>query len=150
MILVADASFAAKVLLREAGSEIAQRWWVDETVTWLAPTLVATEVEAALGVHHRNHPDVFGDDQRRCASTTWASMLDAIVLHTIDRSLADSAVRLIQDHGPLRGADACYVAVAERVAREVGPELVLGSFDGEQRRAAYAAGIALTPRNTAA
>lgn len=56
--------------------------------------LVATEVEAALAVHHRNHPDVFGDDQRRRASTTWTSMLDAIVLHTIDRSLADSAVRL--------------------------------------------------------
>lgn len=148
MILVVDASFAAKVLLREAGTEIAQRCWVDQAVTWLAPTLVATEVEAALAVHHRNHPDVFGDDQRRRASTTWASMLDAIVLHTIDRTLVDAAVRLIQDHGPLRGADACYVAVAERVASEVG-ELVLGSFDSQQRRAAYAAGIALTPRDAA-
>jgi predicted nucleic acid-binding protein len=145
MILVADASFATKVLLKESGTEIAQRWWADEAVTWLAPTLIAAEVEAAIAVHHRNHPNSFSENQRKLVSTTWASMLDAIVLHTVDRALVDTSVHIIQDHGPLRGADSCYLAAAKSVAREPGSEVVLGSFDRQQRRAAYDADIALTP-----
>ena len=133
MILVADASFAAKVLLEEEGSEIARRWWRDGNVTWLAPAIVAAEVEGALGVHHRRHPKQFGDQRHKLASTTWAAMLDGIVLHKVDRSVADEAVRLIQDHGPLRGADACYVAVATILNREAGVDVVLGSFDRQQR-----------------
>ncbi|GAA4530834.1 type II toxin-antitoxin system VapC family toxin [Amycolatopsis samaneae] len=144
MIFVADASFAVKVLLREDGTETAQRWWADDAVTWLAPTIVAPEVEAAIAVHHRNHPQVFGETRRKLASVTWASMLDAIVLHVVDRSVADTAVSLIQDHGPLRGADALYLAVAVLAAREPGTQVVLGSFDRQQRRAAEAAGVTLT------
>lgn len=149
MILVADASFAAKVLLAEAGTEVAQRWWGDESATWLAPTLIGPEVEAAVAVHHRNHPDTFDERRRKLASTTWAAMLDAIVLRTMDRALADTAARLIQDHGPLRGADACYLATAEHMARESGGDVVLGSFDRQQRRAAWNAGVALTPKDEA-
>ncbi|WP_236789247.1 type II toxin-antitoxin system VapC family toxin [Amycolatopsis sp. GM8] len=144
MILVADASFAAKVMLQEDGTDIALRWWADDAVTWVAPSIIAAEVEAALGVHQRSHPRVFTRSRRKLASTTWASMLDGIVLHMVDRSLADLAVRLIQDHGPLRGADACYVAVALKAAEEPGAEVVLGSFDRQQRRAASATGIPLT------
>lgn len=145
MILIADASFAAKVLLREVGSEIAQDWWRDENAAWLAPTLIASEVEAAIAVHHRNHPTVFGDEQRKRASTLWASMLDGVALHTVDRPLADAAIRMIQDYGPLRGADACYLAVAERVGQAIGGEVVLGSFDRQQRTAAYTAGFTIAP-----
>lgn len=144
MILVADASFAAKVLLREEGTEIAQRWWADQAVIWAAPSIVAAEVEAALFVHGRDHPDTFGEQARKLASTTWAAMLDGIALHTLDRAAVDVAVRLVQDHGPLRGADACYLAVAWLLAREPGAEVVLGSFDRQQRRAALAAGLPLT------
>lgn len=144
MILVADASFAAKVLLQEVGTDIAQRWWADDRVTWLSPTLIASEVESAIAVHHRNHPDVFGEHQRKLASTRWAAMLDGMVLHNVDRAIVDSAVQLIQDHGPLRGADACYVALAAKIAEEPSTEVVLGSFDRHQRRAADEIGIALS------
>jgi predicted nucleic acid-binding protein len=144
VILVADASFAAKVLLREEGTDIAQRWWADAEVTWLAPSIIAAEVEAAIAVHHRSHPRIFAQHQRKLASTTWAAMLDGIVLHTIDRALVDAAVGLIQDHGPLRGADACYLAVAAKLAAEPGTEVVLGSFDRQQRHAALTSGIPLT------
>lgn len=147
MILVADASFAAKVLLREEGTEIAQRWWTDESAIWFAPSIVAVEVEAALAVHQRNHPDVFTEQRRKLASATWATMLDGIVLHTVDRAVADLAIRLVQDHAPLRGADACYLAVATRLSGEPGAEVVLGSFDRQQRRAASAAGIPMTSLN---
>lgn len=144
MILVADASFAAKVLLLEEGTEVAQRWWTDDSVTWLAPALIAAEVEAAIAIHHRHHPDRFGAERRRLASAQWATMLDAIVLHNIDRAVADTAVRLIQDHNPLRGADACYLAVATRISFESNTDVVLGSFDQQQRRAAGEMGIPLS------
>lgn len=145
MILVADASFAVKVLLREDGTELAQRWWADEAATWWAPALIAAEVEAAIAVHQRNHPGTFGGTQRKLASATWAAMLDGIALHAVDRTLTDPAVGVIQDYGPVRGADACYLAVAAMLAGEPGAEVVLGSFDRQQRRAASAAGIAVTP-----
>lgn len=145
MILVADASFAAKVLLKEEGTELAQHWWTDHAVTWWAPALIAAEVEAAIAMHHRNHPDVFDDSRRKVASATWAAMLDGIALHAVDRVLTERAVGIIQDYGPVRGADACYVAVAAMLTGETGVEALLGSFDGQQRRAATAAGIALTP-----
>ncbi|GAB3566872.1 hypothetical protein GCM10027445_14400 [Amycolatopsis endophytica] len=144
MILVADASFAAKVLLDEQGSDIARWWWRNDDATWLAPAIIAAEVEAAFGVHHRRHPKDFGAQRRKLASTTWAAMLDGIVLHKLDRTVTDEAVRLIQDHGPLRGADACYIAVAVLLAREPGVDVVLGSFDHQQRRAALEAGVPLT------
>lgn len=147
MILVADASFAAKVLLREEGTEIAQKWWTDDAVVWVAPSIVAVEVEAALSVHGRNHPDTFGARARKLASATWATMLDGIALQTLDRATVDLAVRLVQEHGPLRGADACYLAVALRAADEPGAEVVLGSFDRQQRRAALAAGVPVTATN---
>lgn len=143
MILVADASFAAKVLLREHGTEIAQRWWADEAVIWLAPAIIGAEVEAAIAVHYRNHPEML-PTRATLASTSWANMLDGIVLHVVNRILVDSAISLIRDYGPLRGADALYVAAAVKVAGEPGSEVVLGSFDRQQRRAAQAAGIAVT------
>lgn len=153
MILVADASFAAKMLLQEEGTDIALRWWTDESAIWCAPSIVAVEVEAALAVHQRNHPDVFTEQRRKLASTTWAAMLDGIVLHSIDRALADLAIRLVHDHGPLRGAGAYYLAVAARLSGKPGAEVVLGSFDRQQRRAASAAGIPMTslspPRSAA-
>lgn len=131
--------------MREAGTDVAQRWWRDENAAWLAPALIASEVEAVIAVHHRDHPTVFGEQQRKRASILWASMLDGIALHTVDRPIADAAIRMIQDYGPLRGADACYLAVAERAGVSTDAEIVLGSFDRQQRAAAYAAGITIAP-----
>lgn len=150
MILVVDASFAAKVFLRETGTEIAARWWADDEVEWVAPALIASEVEAAISIHHRNHPRVFPESRRMVASTTWASMLDAIVLHAIDRAIADAAVSMVRSHGPLRGADACYLAVASSLATDPAAEVALGSFDRQQRAAADRAGISLAPATLAA
>ncbi|MTD54174.1 type II toxin-antitoxin system VapC family toxin [Amycolatopsis pithecellobii] len=153
MILVADASFATKVLLEEEGTDIALSWWNEESAIWCAPSIVEVEVEAVLAVRQRRDPKVFGRHRHKLASTTWANMLDGFVLHTIDREVAHLASRLIRDHGPLRGADACYLAVAAQLLEEgPGTEVVLGSFDQQQRRAASAAGIPLTalspPRST--
>lgn len=145
MILVVDASFAAKVFLREAGTDIAAQWWVDDEVEWAAPALIGPEVEAAIGVHHRNHPRVFPESRRRLASMTWANMLDAIVLHAIDRALADAAMTMVQTYCPLRGADACYLAVAASLAADPATEVALGSFDRRQRAAADRAGIPVAP-----
>jgi predicted nucleic acid-binding protein len=145
VILVVDASFAAKVFLREAGTDIAAQWWADDDVEWAAPALIGPEVEAAIGIHHRNHPEVFPESRRRLASTTWANMLEAIVLHTIDRALTDIAVTMVQRYSPLRGADACYIAVAASLADEPATEVALGSFDRQQRVAAQRAGISLAP-----
>ncbi len=145
MILVVDASFAVKIFLHEVGTEVAARWWVDDEVEWAAPALIASEVEAAIGIHHRNHPRKFPESRRKLASATWANMLDAIALHTIDRALADTAVDMVQAHGPLRGADACYLAVAASLATDGRTEVTLGSFDRQQRSAADRAGIPLAP-----
>jgi predicted nucleic acid-binding protein len=149
VILVVDASFAAKVFLREAGTDIAAQWWVDDEVEWAAPTLIGPEVEAAIGIHHRNHPRVFPESRRRFASTTWANMLDSIVLHAIDRALGDTAMTMVQTYSPLRGADACYVAVAASLAADSMTEVALGSFDRQQRAAAHRAGLPVAPATLA-
>lgn len=145
MILVADASFAAKVLLREDGTDIAQRWWDDDEVSWVSPALVAPEVEAALHAHHRVHPRRFDGRAREAASTRWAEMLAMIALHAVDRALASAAIALVRAHGPLRGADACYLAVARSLAQQAPGQVLLGSFDAQQRRAAASASLPLAP-----
>lgn len=145
MILVADASFAVKVLLVEDGSEYVRQWWADESVAWWAPALIGAEVESAIAVHQRNHPERLDEAGRRLASTQWATMLDGIAQRVVDRDIGYVAIRVIQDHGPVRGADACYLALGLSLASEPGVDVVLGSFDRQQRRAAFAAGLAVTP-----
>lgn len=146
MILVADASFAAKLVLAERGTEIVQQWWADDAVTWSSPALVAAEVEAAIHVHHRRAPAAFDEGQRRAASTAWQQALAAMAVHVIDEHLVAGAVRAISTYGPLRGADACYVALAWELADAVPADtVVLGTFDHQQRTAATNAGLVLAP-----
>jgi predicted nucleic acid-binding protein len=147
VILVADASFAAKVLLREDGTDVAQQWWEDDEIDWVSPALIGPEVEAALHAHQRLHPRRFDGRARAAASTRWAEMLAMITLHAVDRTLAGVAIALVRAHGPLRGADACYLAVARSLAEQAPRQVMLGSFDGQQRRAAVSASLPLVPPN---
>lgn len=142
MILVADASFAAKVLLDEEDRDVAVSWWADAGVTWVAPALVGAEVESALHVHHRAHPRRFPETALAGASRTWSAMLDGIALHAVDAELVALARELVGEVGPVRGADACYLAVAQQFEPD---EVTLGSFDRQQRRAASRAGVAVAP-----
>lgn len=145
MILVVDASFAAKVVLREDGSRLARTAWEAPEVAWVAPALVGPEVQGALEVRHSREPDDFDHDRLRTASETWARMFGQIATHDVDATLAASAMRAIRDHAPLRGADACYLTLAQQLAAEGASDVVLASFDGQQRRAAASMRLVLLP-----
>lgn len=142
MILVADASFAAKVLLDEEGSTLAREVWDESDVAWVAPAIIGPEVEAALQGQHRRYPGDFPEAARRTAYSTWQTMLRQMSLHALDRALALLAMDMVHDHGPLRGADACYLAVGVELAATAPDDVVLGTFDHQQHRAATSAGVA--------
>ena len=149
MILVVDASFAAKVVLNEPGTSVAQGWWLDDAVTWVSPAIVAAEVEAAIHVHHRLRPVEFDVERRRAASATWQQVLTGIAIHDVDAEAGDRAVTAIDQYGPLRGADACYVALAVDLADATSTEaVVLATFDQQQRAAGTRAGLVLAPART--
>lgn len=144
MILVADASFAAKALLDEDETDFVRRLWLDDTVTWSAPALLGPEVAGAVAVHRREAPELLSSVSQRLASVHWDAMLSGIAIRAVNRGLAEAATRIVRDHGPIRGADACYVALGLELAASEA-DVVLGSFDKQQRKAAASAGLAVTP-----
>lgn len=145
MILVADASFATKMVLREDGSDLARQMWTAAEVSWVAPALVGPEVQGALEVRHRREPEAFGRHHLQTAGETWRRMLGQIAIRNVDAELAAGAIRAIRDHAPLRGADACYLTLAQQLAGHGVSEVVLATFDAQQRRAGESAGVVLLP-----
>lgn len=127
MIVVVDASAAAKLVLHEAGSEIARRLW-DEPGRWVAPAIILPEVAAAIGAAHRGRR-LRGAAARRVRNT-WASVSEEIHLREVDTSLAAAAAEFAATR-PLRGMDAVYLAIARQLAAS-GPTALL-SFDDRQR-----------------
>ncbi|PDW00969.1 type II toxin-antitoxin system VapC family toxin [Candidatus Viridilinea mediisalina] len=71
----------------------------------VVPTLVLVEVSAAVGR--------LRGERRSARITHLLARWQCITFHDLDRTLADSAARLARSHR-LRGADAVYVALAQR------------------------------------
>ena len=138
MILVADASAAAKLVILEAGTDLVQQLW-DDPVTWLAPTLIVPEVASAISAAGRagrlqgSVDDVHGE---------WRTVADDIELRMLDAELAAAAREVAASHA-VRGADAVYIALAHALGLD--KDVVLASFDERQRGAAREGGVAVVP-----
>lgn len=139
MIVVADASAAAKLVIRETGTELMHELW-DDPVSWLAPAIVVPEVASAItsaGRDGRLHGTV--ED----AHAAWRAVARAIEVHVVDADLASDAGAVAESHA-VRGADAVYIALAQALGRDT--DVVLASFDRRQRGAALDAGLSVVPR----
>lgn len=139
MILVADASAAAKLVIGEAGSDVVHRLW-DGPAIWLAPTLIVPEVASAITAANgagRLPGAAVGD-----VHAEWRSLSTDIQLRTVDAGLA-AAAGAVAESRTVRGADAVYVALALAVAEQT--DAVLASFDHRQRGAALETGLMVVP-----
>ena len=139
MILVVDASAAAKLVIEEVASDLVRRLW-DEPVTWLAPATIVPEVAATIAAAHgagRLRGTVLEDLQSQ-----WRYLADEIDLHVVDVDLALAAGVVAEDQS-VPHADAVYIALAQVVSRF--SEVLLVSFDGRQRGAALELGVDVVP-----
>jgi predicted nucleic acid-binding protein len=120
---VVDASvWVSRVLAHDPGHERTVGWFDRQTTEGalhVAPVLLLAEVAGALARVTRS-----GEAGRRLAEQL--ARLPELRLVTIDGPVGTRAAE-IAAHLKLRGADAVYVAVAERL------DLPLVTWDGEQR-----------------
>lgn len=138
MIVVADASAAIKLVLREPGSDIVRAVW-DESVQWAAPAVLLPEVSAAITAAHR--AGRLRTSAARRVHRRWEQVSGDINLITVDADLAGRAAGIAADRG-VRGMDAVYRAVASLLTRPVG----FLSFDVRQRAGLHGEdGVVLLP-----
>jgi uncharacterized protein len=133
-----DSSAFVKLLVDEAGSDVAARLWADADVV-VASRLAYPEVRAALAAALRGARLDAGSERR--ARTDWDGFWSATrvieLSEAIARSAADLAGKLV-----LGGADAVHLAGAMTLA-EVGP--VLTTWDLRLHTAAAEAGLVVAP-----
>ena len=139
MIVVADASAATKLVIGEPGSDLVRRLW-DDSVTWVAPTIVLPEVASAITAADRDGrlPRNSVED----VHAEWRSLAADVALRGVDVEVARQAGTLAASDA-IRGADAVYIALAQTLAGHT--DVVLASFDQPQRGAALGAGVAVVP-----
>lgn len=140
MIVVLDASAAAKLVLVEEGSNLVREQW-EAPVGRVAPAIVVPEVAAAIASAVRTRRR--GADVSAQAQQDWLRLVAEIELLSVDEPLALSAAALAATRAVL-GMDALYLAVALLLVESAPVSLL--SFDRRQRAALRAAdGVALLP-----
>lgn len=133
-----DASALVKLVVDEAGSDVAARLW-DGCDAALASRLAYVEVCAALAASHRNN-DLSNSDLETALTgfeTFWASVRPLEITEAVQLR----AGRLAREHA-LRGADAIHLASATAVGD---PELVMAVWDRRLATSAQATGLAVSP-----
>lgn len=138
MLVVFDSSALVKLLVEEAGSELAVRLW-DEADALMASRLVVPEVAAALHAAHRSRR--LDTPSLRAALETWAGYLPALRMVELSPARARQAADLTVEHA-LAGADAVHLASA-LVLDDADP--VLAVWDRRLHAAARAAGVRTAP-----
>lgn len=143
MIVVVDASAAAKLVLQEQGSDVARRLW-DAEPAWLSPALLLPEVAAAITAARRagRLTPALADRAHR----SWLEISEEISLHAVTTGLAHEA-RTLAASTVIRGADSVYLALAKGLAPQ---PVALLTYDRRQRAAAaHVDGLALVPADLA-
>jgi uncharacterized protein len=133
-----DSSAFVKLLVEEAGSDLAAKLW-DGCDAAVASRLAYPEVRAALAAATRNH-DLDDHDLDRAEQAWdgyWAATRPVELTSTVERH----AGQLARAHA-LRGADAVHLASALAIGDS---ELVLAVWDQRLHAEARAAGIRVAP-----
>ena len=139
-IVYFDSSALVKLVLDEAGSDIAAALWNGCDVA-LSSRLAYPEVCAALAAADRNH-DLSESDASGAAvewGTFWASMRPVELSAAIEQSAGELAAL---HH--LRGAEAVHLASALALRST---DLTVAVWDKRLHAAAVAAGLAVAPAN---
>ena len=125
-LVVVDASVWVARLVPQDAFHIAVRDWLEvqrvHEVLFAAPGLLLVEVAGAVARRT-------GDHNLAKQSIATLQALPELRLVEMDRPLIQSAADLAAQHG-LRGADACYVAVAANL------KIPLATLDDDQRQRA--------------
>ncbi|MGP8000127.1 MAG: type II toxin-antitoxin system VapC family toxin [Streptosporangiaceae bacterium] len=137
-IVYFGSSALVKLLVREAGSDLAAELW-DGCDAAVASRLAYPEVRAALAAAGRNH-DLDGGGLA-AAEQAWQEYWPATRPVELTRPVERHAGQLAEQYA-LRGADAVHLASALAVSD---PGLILAAWDRRLRAGASAAGLALAP-----
>lgn len=133
-----DTSALIPLVIEEAGSGVAARFW-DEATRLVASRLIYPEVRAALALARRT--DRITAATLRTARADVELLVEQIDIIELDETLAHRAGHLAEAHA-LRGYDAVHLASAERINDD---ELVLVAGDAHLLRAASDLGLRGAP-----
>ena len=133
-----DSSAFVKLLVEEAGSELAAELW-DGCDAAVASRLAYPEVWAALAGAARNHD--LGDHDLDAAEQAWDEYWTATRPVEFTRAVEQHAGQLARSHA-LRGADAVHLASALAIGD---PDLVVAVWDRRLHAGARAAGARVAP-----
>ncbi|HUZ25027.1 MAG TPA: type II toxin-antitoxin system VapC family toxin [Streptosporangiaceae bacterium] len=133
-----DSSAFVKLLVEEAGSELAAELW-DGCDAAVASRLAYPEVRAALAAAARNHD--LGDHDLDAAEQAWDEYWTATRPVEFTRAVEQHAGQLARSHA-LRGADAVHLASALAIGD---PDLVVAVWDRRLHAGARAAGARVAP-----
>jgi len=133
-----DSSAFVKLLIEEAGSDLAAQLW-DGCDAALASRLAYPEVCAALAAAARNHDldEAELDDIERAWDSYWAAIRPVELTAAVERH----AGQLARTYA-LRGADAVHLASALAIGD---PDLILAAWDRRLHAGAQAAGLNIAP-----
>jgi predicted nucleic acid-binding protein len=133
-----DSSAFVKLLVEEAGSELAAELW-DGSDAAVASRLAFPEVRAALAAAARNHDlaDDDLDDVEQAWDGYWAATRPVELTPVVEQH----AGQLARFHA-LRGADAVHLASALAISD---PDLVMAVWDRRLHAGAQAAGLRVAP-----
>lgn len=137
-IVCFDSSALVKLVVEEAGSDLASELW-DGSDAPVASRLAYPEVRAALAAAGRNHD--LDEDGLHAAEAAWEEYWAAIRPVELTAAVEQHAGRLACCHA-LRGADAVHLASALAIGD---PALVLAVWDRRLHAGATAAGLRVAP-----
>ena len=133
-----DSSAMVKLVVEEAGSELAAQLW-DGCDTAAASRLAYPEVRAALAAAGRNHD--LDPGGQAAAEQAWEEFWSATRPVELTRAVERHAGQLAARYA-LRGADAVHLASALALSDA---ELILAAWDRRLRAGARAAGLRIAP-----
>ena len=137
-IVYFDASAFVKLLVEEAGSDLAADMW-DGCDAAVSSRLAYPEVRAALAAANRRHD--LTDDELEAAEAAWDDYWLATRRVELTRAVEHHAGDLARLHA-LRGADAVHLASAIAVGD---PDLVVAAWDDRLHAGARAAHLRVAP-----
>jgi predicted nucleic acid-binding protein len=133
-----DASAFVKLLIEEAGSELAVELW-DGSDAAVASRLAYPEVRAALAAAARDHE--LAEDDLDAAEQAWDDYWAATRPVELTPAVEQHAGQLARSQA-LRGADAVHLASALAIGD---PDLVIAVWDRRLHAGAQAAGLRVCP-----
>ena len=133
-----DTSALLKLCLPEAGSQLAARLWQGASAT-LVSRLSDAEGRCALAAGRR--AGWLNNQQFSQALEHWESLWPACYVVELSPAVSQLAAKLAGQF-PLRGGDAIQVASAA----QLGPAVIVASWDSPVQKAAAGSGLNVVPR----